>query len=333
MKKHVIILCFIVSIAVVLFSACDLFNEKEPDATPDGSDHIHIFSEDWDRDDEYHWHSSICEHHLQKDKALHEFGNESVLIEPTETSEGQKIRVCSVCGFVKFDVIEKTTVERQPSLITFDLDGGRTSYINMTKSVSELNAKDFFFDLKKDGYKFRGWAYNGIKVFDENRHLVNEVEMESNMTFVAVYSDTLNVTITTNMPEAGEYTVSEGREVNGRLDLSARAAKGYKFVCWEVNGNVYSTEQDDKYEMWDQDIDLVVVFDYAEFSLSLTSYDPERGLVLVNPQNVAYSYQRTYALNHIKYKSSVTAGAKTIGNDRFIGWFDKDDNLVSTNEQ
>lgn len=50
-------------------------------------EHSHTFSEEWTKDENYHWHAATCEHEDQvSGKAEHEFGNDNV---------------CDVCGYSK----------------------------------------------------------------------------------------------------------------------------------------------------------------------------------------------------------------------------------------
>ena len=70
------------------------------DKTPAVEAHEHTFSSEWSSNEGSHWHAATCEHSdLSKDMANHTFGNWETDREPTETEEGLKHRVCSVCGY------------------------------------------------------------------------------------------------------------------------------------------------------------------------------------------------------------------------------------------
>ena len=45
--------------------------------------HEHSFSNEWSKDDDYHWHSSICEHNVKKDYSRHDWNDKGL---------------CSICG-------------------------------------------------------------------------------------------------------------------------------------------------------------------------------------------------------------------------------------------
>lgn len=87
--------------------------------------------------------------------------------------------------------------------VDFDLDDGTSSSYTGTKVVEAFTNDIFFFDVKKEGYNFRGWSYNGEKVFDEKGKLYFTPKMEKKMTFVALFSQTVKMSVTTNMTEAG----------------------------------------------------------------------------------------------------------------------------------
>ena len=93
---------------------------------------------------------------------------------PTKPSDGQLSytfdqwcpQVDSVTGNATYIAMYKSSLEK--TKILFDLDGGTTLSDTSPRYVDEINSDSFFFDVKKDGYNFRGWSYNGEKVFDQN---------------------------------------------------------------------------------------------------------------------------------------------------------------------
>lgn len=69
-------------------------------------EHTHTFSEKWTSDAIAHWHAATCEHKTEiSDKAAHIFGDWTTITNPTETSNGQKERTCSVCKYVESFII------------------------------------------------------------------------------------------------------------------------------------------------------------------------------------------------------------------------------------
>lgn len=73
----------------------------------DGVTHAHAFSSEWSNDDAYHWHAATCGHDLVKDKSSHTFGKWTVDTQPTETSEGERHRSCSVCFYSEKETMPK----------------------------------------------------------------------------------------------------------------------------------------------------------------------------------------------------------------------------------
>ena len=67
-----------------------------------GSKLPHTYSEQWDKDNDYHWHSAICEHTDEiKDKASHTWDGGVETVEATETIQGERLYTCTVCGQTK----------------------------------------------------------------------------------------------------------------------------------------------------------------------------------------------------------------------------------------
>ena len=74
----------------------------------DSDSHEHSFSEEWKTDAVYHWHvCSICNELVEKEE--HTFGDWEITTKPTETAQGLKERVCSVCGYVEKRNIAETS--------------------------------------------------------------------------------------------------------------------------------------------------------------------------------------------------------------------------------
>ena len=86
---------------------CSVCLYKQVKAIP-RLDHEHDCSEEWKTDAVYHWHvCSICNELVEKEE--HTFGDWEITTKPTETDQGLKERVCSVCGYVEKRNIAKTS--------------------------------------------------------------------------------------------------------------------------------------------------------------------------------------------------------------------------------
>ena len=86
---------------------CSVCLYKQVKAIP-RLDHEHDCSEEWKTDAVYHWHvCSICNELIEKEE--HTFGDWEITTKPTETDQGLKERVCSVCGYVEKRNIAETS--------------------------------------------------------------------------------------------------------------------------------------------------------------------------------------------------------------------------------
>ena len=292
--------------------------------------HTHTYSTVWSHDNDYHWHGATCGHSIEQDKALHRWDDGVITTAATETTEGVRTYTCTVCGATKTEVLPVSGEIVTTATISFNLNGGHTSSTTTPITVASLDRGDFFFDVTKDGFNFRGWSCDGVKVFDEGGTIVNNIALKPNMTFVAEYSNTAKLTITTNMPDAGEYSRGGEFAYNSEVDVFAHPNQGYAFVGWTYNNAVLSNQIDYRYKMWDKDVALVAVFKYADFELTLTSNNADNGLVFINPTGVSNAYSEEKAQS-FAYKTPVTIAAYTKTDVRFLGWFDEDNVLVTTN--
>ena len=68
--------------------------------------HQHTFSNEWDSDDTYHWHSATCSHTNEvSEKSEHSFDDGIITKEATESETGIIQYTCSICGKVKEEII------------------------------------------------------------------------------------------------------------------------------------------------------------------------------------------------------------------------------------
>ncbi len=80
--------------------------------------HTHTFATVWSKDEINHWHAATCEHMSEKkDEAAHTFGSWAETKPATETTKGEKTRICSVCGYVDKQVIPELTHTHSTSKI------------------------------------------------------------------------------------------------------------------------------------------------------------------------------------------------------------------------
>lgn len=213
--------------------------------------------------------------------------------------------------------------------IDFDLNGGTSSSYAGSKTIEAFTKNIFFFDCIKEDYNFRGWSYDGKKIFDENGNQLATPIMAANMTFTAIYSQTCIMTITKNIDAAGTITGEGEYTFNTNVDVKAVPNQGYDFVGWYYNGTLLSNTEEYKYMMWSDDVTLEARFALASYTLKIHSNNSDYGLVMYKASNI-FDYQESYEVNY-RYTNKVTISAYSKTNVRFLGWYDDENNLVATN--
>ncbi len=213
--------------------------------------------------------------------------------------------------------------------INFDLDGGTSEHDSSPIYRSNISSSDFFFDCKKEGWNFRGWSYYGVKVFDEKGNQLVSPQIVETMTFVAIYSQSVCLTIISNLEGAGTV-IGEGEyPYNTYVDVCACPKRGYIFIGWYYEDTLLSNSEDYKYMMWSEDVTLEARFDYDSFKLNIHTNNENYGLVLLkNPMNNNYN---SFYEEHRNYLTTTTIAAYSKTDVRFLGWYDSNNELVSTN--
>ena len=222
------------------------------------------------------------------------------------------------------------TSEEITYTVDFDLNGGTSSSYKGPIEVKTFSKDIFFFDCVKEDWQFRGWEYNNEKIFDEKGNQLKNVTLVDNMVFKTIYSQTVKLTITTNMPEAGTITGEGEYPYNTYVDVSVTPNQGYKFVGWYYQNTLLSNEENYKYMMWDIDITLEARFEKDDFNLRIYTNNEDYGLVLLKSNSVIDDYLPEYT-SLKEYGSEVTIAAYSKSDVRFLGWYDENNELVTTN--
>ncbi len=87
-KAAIIWISIIVALATIAVLLFFLFNKPS---------HVHSYSEFWESDSLCHWHKCSCGATTNAEN--HSFGDWTVVKESTNTTEGEKGRSCSICGY------------------------------------------------------------------------------------------------------------------------------------------------------------------------------------------------------------------------------------------
>lgn len=230
------------------------------------------------------------------------------------------------------DATYKAVFEATPKSITmaFDLDGGYSKSYVSSRTVRSLVIENFFFDVEKENYVFRGWSYNGVKVFDEKGNLLNKVKAEKEMTFKALYSNEALLTITTNYLDGGTFSEGGKYAPHTNLDLSAKANDGYMFSGWYVDENCLSQQEKYNCEMWSHDVVMEARFSPNVYKLDINTYKMAVGTVCIAGDAKLPNLEEDHG--YCVFASQVTIKAFTLTESRFLGWFDTNtEEKVSSN--
>lgn len=242
--------------------------------------------------------------------------------------KGFDIDLSSITGTTTVNVLwEEQSSEKYN--IKFNLDGGISSN-TLTKEVSSLDVENFFFDVTKENYNFRGWSYNGKTIYDENGNLINNAVLIDDMTFTAVYSKTVKLDIISNMQDAGMLSTTGGEyPFNSLVSVFVIPYEGYEFKGWYYNNLLLSTQKNYSYQFSASDVTLEARFALASYDLNIYTYDSELGIVSINFENNPTFEESKNAV--VEYTNNVTIAAQSKTDVEFAGWFNENGELVSTN--
>ena len=213
--------------------------------------------------------------------------------------------------------------------VDFDLNGGSSPSYHGPIKVETLDESIFFFDVTKANWNFRGWEYNGVKIFDENGHQLANPTITSSMTFKAIFSQTVKLSIVKNIDAAGTISGDGEYAYNTNVGIKALVNDGYRFEGWYVDGNLIANKEDYNFRMWSEDVTIEARFIYLKHELVVKSNNASKGTVMIRGESHV-TYGESDA-EEVAYQEQVTIVANTFKDTRFLGWFDEDGELVDTN--
>lgn len=220
------------------------------------------------------------------------------------------------------------TAQLENIKISFDLNGGLTSHSIETIYRPNIQVDDFFFDVTKENYNFRGWTYNGEKVFDQYGNKLFEPTLAPSMIFEAAFAQDVILCIKTNIPDAGIVFGEGTYSYNTNVDINAIANNGYSFVGWFINNTLISNKQSENYSLEYNDIILEARFMINSYNLYVESVQPSFGLVSIEGD---FQFENK-SQKVIQYNDIISISAYTNNPTySFLGWFDSNGNLISTN--
>lgn len=211
--------------------------------------------------------------------------------------------------------------------IVFDLDGGTTEHSTVPIYRSTISASDFFFDVKKPSYSFRGWTYKNQVIFDLEKNKKFDPELEETMTFKAFYQQNVYLTVTKNIEDAGTIEGAGLYSYNDTAILEAIPNDGYIFDGWYYNNILISTQTRLSYPLEREDVKLEARFDYRYYKLDATCVHVPLGSVVINNSS-QYGFTNTSA--NVKYRADTIVSARSDTDEySFSGWYDEEDNLLT----
>lgn len=146
-----------------------------------GNAHSHTYSNEWSKDATYHWHAATCEHTTQVfKKGTHTFGAWVIDTAPTETTEGMRHRVCSLCQYREDGKLDKQ-VPFSHGLTYTKVDGHW-----LVTGLGSCKGTDIVIPSVNE----YGQSVYGIRngAFDTNRSNIRSITVPASMTYIEQYA-------------------------------------------------------------------------------------------------------------------------------------------------
>lgn len=133
-------------------------------------EHTHTFSDEWSKDEQYHWHAATCEHETEvSGKVEHEY--ETVVTEPTCTADGYTTYTC-VCG----DTYQDDVVIANHVMV-YDYQNGEI-YCSGCDTQNETIEKSTTYGIAGS---FNGWN-NAGDIYVVNEDVIRlDIELEAGL--------------------------------------------------------------------------------------------------------------------------------------------------------
>lgn len=320
---------------------------------------VHHYEDKWSHDESTHWHACIDDGYesLKADESSHSFTN--TVTDPTYSSSGYTTHTCSVCGYSYNDSlvdplsITITWVNYDGTVLEVDENvayGSMPSYDGMTPTKPN-------YDVYK--YEFSGWSPEVSLATCSARYTATFNEFRIGVRVTVNYclynlKDQKAITYYTVLPsEIGEASQTAIYDFNSNVDLYAKMNEGYTFLGWYYQNTLLSNYSNYNYVVWDDDVEIIARFCYSSYTINIHTNNPDNGLVLLRysytrsatiiddqgtsitirtiTETITNTENREFYETQYDYKSEVSIAAYSKTNVRFLGWYDEDNNLVSTN--
>lgn len=268
--------------------------------TEKGQDKLeHNYSNEWSHNENTHWHACLDAgfENFKKDETTHTF--EDSVTSPTHETGGYTTHTCKVCGYSYID----NETNRIAYNVHFDLNGGLSSQQIIEQAVYSFDEIVFSFDCTKDGFNFRGWSYNGTKLYDEHTNKLFNPDLVDDMTFVAIFTQDVKVGVANTNLEAGTINGEGYYPINAYVEVSAIPNDGYYFDGWYADDLLLSNQKTYKFMVATNDVLLIAKWGLIEYTINYvlsggtnssnnpTTYTVEDELTLYNPQKTGYTFE------------------------------------------
>ena len=70
--------------------------------------HRHAYEVSWTYNNDQHWHAATCGHNVKGSLDDHHFGDWTIDVAPTETTNGHQYRICKVCKYMQEETLPPT---------------------------------------------------------------------------------------------------------------------------------------------------------------------------------------------------------------------------------
>ena len=184
-------------------------------------------------------------------------------------------------------------------------------------TIKGLNSNSYKFDdfvtlttQNNEGYRFMGWYLLDNPSTDPQGELLSleneiSIRVEDNVLIYASYERVANVTVQMSDKAAGEVSGAGEYLVDTVVTLSANALNGYRFVNWQENGNVISSNVEYSFKIGREDRTFVAVFEPV-FEINLVSSNDNYGKIIGDTSGL--------------YKENIVLQAVSENNCSFVGW-------------
>ena len=137
-------------------------------------------------------------------------------------------------------VFASKSAGEEPEKFTISVEANNAAWGTVTGGGDYANGAEVTLTATaKEGYLFKGWEENGQMLTAPATY---RFIATANRTLIAVFSDTVNITLLVNDPGMGSVTGAGKYKIGSEVIVKATPNEGYVFQAWQEDGEVVSTE-------------------------------------------------------------------------------------------